>query len=318
MHIRACVLVAASLLLLTLSTPALASEGVLEINQTCAVETGCFAGDAAGFPVTIGAPGSFTLTSNLIVPDENTDGILVGTSDVGIDLNNFAIVRSGCELAEPVCSIASGAGSGVGRASFENRGISVRNGSITGMGQNGVSLGEQAEIVNLRVRWNGNDGISTGSGSTVSGNTAYENGRDGIRAGNGSTVSASTVYLNRGNGIFGNSASTISGNTAYQNGINGLSCFDGCAFIHNTAHSNGDTTNPSLDDGIQSANGGCVVRGKSVRMNSGYGLNLGSDSAYGDNVVTGNVTGTVTGNGNANSLGGNYCAGTGAASAACP
>jgi hypothetical protein len=43
------------LLLLLFATPALAVDGVLEINQTCAVQTGCFAGDTAGFPVTIGA-----------------------------------------------------------------------------------------------------------------------------------------------------------------------------------------------------------------------------------------------------------------------
>ena len=39
----------APLLLLTLAIPAFASDGVLEINQTCAVNTGCFAGDTAGF-----------------------------------------------------------------------------------------------------------------------------------------------------------------------------------------------------------------------------------------------------------------------------
>jgi hypothetical protein len=36
------------LLLLLFATPALAVDGVLEINQTCAVQTGCFAGDTAG------------------------------------------------------------------------------------------------------------------------------------------------------------------------------------------------------------------------------------------------------------------------------
>jgi len=41
------------LLVLFLAMPARASDGVLEINQTCAIQTGCFAGDTAGFPVTI-------------------------------------------------------------------------------------------------------------------------------------------------------------------------------------------------------------------------------------------------------------------------
>ena len=45
--------------------PALADAGRLEINQICAVETGCFPGDAAGFPVTLTTPGSYALTGNL-------------------------------------------------------------------------------------------------------------------------------------------------------------------------------------------------------------------------------------------------------------
>ncbi len=53
-------------LLLTLATSAYASDGVLEINQACAVNTGCFPGDDPGFPVTVVQPGSYSLT----IPDE--------------------------------------------------------------------------------------------------------------------------------------------------------------------------------------------------------------------------------------------------------
>jgi hypothetical protein len=42
-----------------------ASDGQLEINQACAVNTGCFPGDDPGFPVTITQPGSYRLTGNL-------------------------------------------------------------------------------------------------------------------------------------------------------------------------------------------------------------------------------------------------------------
>ncbi len=38
---------------LSASPMAWAVDGVLEINQACAVNTGCFAGDTAGFPVII-------------------------------------------------------------------------------------------------------------------------------------------------------------------------------------------------------------------------------------------------------------------------
>ena len=52
------------LLLLTLAAPSLASDGVLEINRTCAA-VGCFTGDGPGLPVTILDPGSYRLTSSL-------------------------------------------------------------------------------------------------------------------------------------------------------------------------------------------------------------------------------------------------------------
>jgi hypothetical protein len=70
-----------ALLTIALASPALAVDGVLEINQACAVNTGCFSGDAAGLPVTITAAGSYRLTGNLTVPDENTDGIAVSAND---------------------------------------------------------------------------------------------------------------------------------------------------------------------------------------------------------------------------------------------
>ena len=83
--------------------------------------------------MTIATPGtSYRLTSPLTVPNENTDGIVVSTSDVGIDLNNFAILGPvTCSGIPLVCTPASGTGSGVmigSLGTFPN--ISVKNGSI--------------------------------------------------------------------------------------------------------------------------------------------------------------------------------------------
>ena len=133
------------LFFLLLATPAFAVDGVLEINQTCAVQTGCFAGDAAGFPVTIdGSAGkSYRLTTSLIVPDENTNGIDVRAPWVSIDLNGFEIVRSGCEGETLPCLPESGTGYGVRSAfspSQDYPGASVTNGSVRGMGADGVRL----------------------------------------------------------------------------------------------------------------------------------------------------------------------------------
>jgi hypothetical protein len=286
------------LLSLALADSVFASDGVLEINQTCAMETGCFAGDTPGFPVTVTTPGtSYRLTSRLIIPNAVTSAIEIDTHDVGIDLNGFSIILSFCEGATTDCTPLAGTGSGIVSTSVLHRGLSVENGSIVGMGSYGVSLGIQAEVTNVSVRWNRLDGISTGSSSVVSGSTAHENGRDGINAASGSTISNCTAFQNGSDGIEGDLGTVIIGNASYDNG---------------------DSTSPSADDGIQCGDG-CIVRANTMRGNSGYGLNLsGSGSAYSDNVVTLNSTGTVTGSGSANSRGGNLCTGTGTGSAFCP
>ena len=248
-----------ALLALGLSSPALAVDGVLESNQACAVNTGCFSGDAAGLPVTITAAGSYRLTSNLTVPDENTDGIVVSANDVGIDLNNFAIIGPvTCSTIPVTCSHASGTGSGVELASLSTRGTSVKNGSISGMGYNGVYLGEQAEVTNLRVRWNRFRGIYAYSGSTVSGNTAYTNGGDGIYAYAGSTVSGNTASYNGADGIYASYGSTVSGNTVRGNTGYGLN-FGGSqsAYSENVISSNtaGTVNGTAVQLGQNACNG---------------------------------------------------------------
>lgn len=331
--------ICAPLLLLALTSPAFASDGVREINQTCAVQTGCFPGDAAGFPVTITAPGSYRLTSNLTVPDANTSGITLSSNDVGIDLNDFAligpVVCSGTPLA---CTPSSGSGSGIDFSSPSVRGTSIHDGSVTGMSNNGIAVNEQSTVTHVRARWNRNYGIYASYGSTisnclafqngligilaewsatVSGNSAYQNGSTGIFADHGSTLSNNMAYLNGNVGIGTGTGSTITGNTVRDNGSDGINAGNGSTILGNASYSNGDATNPTLDDGI-SCSSGCLVRENSARVNSGSGLNLGSDSTYSDNVVTGNTTGQISGSGSANGRGGNYCAGTGAVSSNCP
>jgi hypothetical protein len=189
-----------SFVLPLLASPALAVDGVLEINQTCAVQTGCFPNDGPGYPVFIDQPGSYRLTSNLVILNENTDGIRIGASSISIDLNGFEIVRQGCEGAAVACVPESGTGSGIELSvvAEDARGISVKNGSIVGMGAHGVALGGGTEVTNLRVRWNRLDGISVGSVSLIVGNIVYRNGEDGIQADTGSSVMGNTVVQSGG------------------------------------------------------------------------------------------------------------------------
>jgi hypothetical protein len=50
----------------------------------------------------------------------------------------------------------------------------------TSVGGNGLNLGDQAEVTNLRVRWNHLNGIEFRGTATVSGNKVYQNGGNGI------------------------------------------------------------------------------------------------------------------------------------------
>ncbi len=312
-----------ALLLVALAGPALSVDGVLEINHTCAVQTGCFSGDAPGYPVTIdGSAGrSYLLTSDLSSltfpggPQAATF-IEISADHVTLDLGGFGI-----SCANVIGGKCSGAGSGVSAPDIPPIGTSVKNGSITGMGTYGVFLGEQAEVLRLRVHRNGLDGIFAGLGSTVSGSTAHQNlgngisvsegstasgnvaylnGVIGIFAGPGSTVSGNTTYRNVADGISAVLGSTISGNTSRENGLDGIVAGSGCTVSGNTAHVNGD-------DGIF-ASSGSTVSGNTVSRNTGFGLRfLDATAAYRGNTIDGNTAGTVSLGINA---GGNVCNGS--------
>jgi hypothetical protein len=215
-----------------------AGDGVLEINQTCAVSTGCFPGDSAGFPVTIGSAGSYRLTSALVVPNDDTDGIRISTSDVAIDLNRFAVIRSGCLDSNTLCRPNAGTGSGIETTTTNSRGVSVRNGSVTGMGNVGIFLGEQAEVRDVLVRWNGGVGIVVDLGSRIENALVFQNGDDGIFTDSGTSISESTVYDNLGDGIDVGSGCSIQRSTVRGNSGAGLRLGAQSAYRENTLTAN--------------------------------------------------------------------------------
>lgn len=317
-----------SLVLLLIATAAHAADGVLEINHTCALQTGCFAGDTPGYPVTIdGSAGrSYRLTSDLPVPGANVNGLLLSGNDLAIDLNGFSIIRSACSAATTSCTPTTGTGSAIDRASTANRGLSVRNGSVMGMGLFGVRLGEQAEVRNVRARWNrldginvsvgslvvdntafdnGRHGVSTGAGATVRDNTLYDNGEDGVNVGTGTTVSGNTIYANDEEGIRSAGGSTISDNAVGQNGGTGISAGFGSLVSDNTVYSN-------ADGGIVTGSGALVQR-NALRDNAGYGVAAGNDAVCRDNAISSPFTEPATLSCEVDG-GGNYCNG----SSVCP
>lgn len=175
---------------LAFTGPVLAIDGVLEINQACAVHSGCFAGDTAGFPVTISASGSYRLTGALAVPADQ-HGIVLSADEVTLDLGGFAIVSAGGPLLR----------SGV-RIGDQLR-AEVRNGLIRGFSQHGVDasgVSSGARLLDVRSVGHGSVGFSlVGFGSLVDRCEASANGSDGIRVSSGSLVQHSVA---RGNGGF--------------------------------------------------------------------------------------------------------------------
>jgi len=219
------------LLLLILAGPALASDGVLEINQACAVNTGCFPGDDPGFPVTVVQPGSYSLTSSLDLSTEgvNVSGIMVSVPAVNIDLRGF-------QVAGPTTCSGSGAGINCSPSStgFGTAGVQFTINATAGVVRNGVvrnmtNFGILSQATGLRVQditaiQNGRDGITSGQGSLVLNSVAIENGQDGIDVNTGSVVDGVTAIGNGSNGIRGQgTASVVTRASVRNNGMSGFS-----------------------------------------------------------------------------------------------
>lgn len=206
-----------------------AGEGALEISQAC-VATGCFAGDTPGFPVSITASGSYRLTSNLVVPDAQTDAISVTFVGVSLDLGGFAIRGPTQCSGTPLACTPTGGGVGVSGA----RRTHVFNGRVEGMGSIGIAPGGDGRVWDVTVAHNGEEGLYLSRGDSVRDSTVVSNGGNGIAANTGgglTEVSGCTVRDNGSHGIVasngvisdsifhGNGGAGISGSAAYKGNL---------------------------------------------------------------------------------------------------
>ena len=128
-----------------------AADGVIEINQAIVEANG-------GFPYVISEPGSYNLTGNLTVPDENTSAIEVQARYVTLDLNGFAIIGPAQCTAENGSVTCSPQGTGTGVFASIGSLTVVRNGSVRGMGLAGVSI-FSGRVEGIRALGNGCHGI---------------------------------------------------------------------------------------------------------------------------------------------------------------
>ena len=126
---------------------AFAVDGVILIDQNRALAGGITPGDTAGFPILITQPGSYRLSSNLLVP-ANTDGIQVSASDVTLDLNGFEIKSPQFVCTATPCDYPFGVKIGL---FSEVTSVTVRNGTITGFSFQLYVNGNRSLIENLII-----------------------------------------------------------------------------------------------------------------------------------------------------------------------
>lgn len=180
---------------LLLGAPAGASDGVVEINAARARVGGVTSSDTAGVPVTLDTPGSYRLTSDLdssigppsgiIADPENFTVIEITADDVTLDLGGFTISGPGIP----------GTGDGV-RSSGRN--TVVMNGTIDGVGRDGLALGPNARVRDVGVANAGRDGIAAGASSLVRDCTAQDNAGFGLVLGSLSGFGGNVFTGNNG------------------------------------------------------------------------------------------------------------------------
>ncbi len=258
--VRAFASYAASSLLL-LSVAAHASDGVLEINQTCATTTGCFPGDAAGLPVTItvATPArSFRLTSDLTTASGNQTMISVSAPSVALDLGGFRIVGPNSCSGVPVSSCTA---PGVGIGVTGGNDVTVKNGAITGMGGAAISLTYSARVEGLNIFHCGG-GIIVTDLAVIRGNVVTSSGGDGIQCRDYCAVSENSATGHLGDGIEVR-AGTVNGNAASLNSGNGGRFVGRVAFGQNQFSGNtaGDVFGGHASAGNSCGDASCGARG---------------------------------------------------------
>lgn len=217
------------------------------LNQQGALAGGAgSASDAPGFPITISAPGSYKLTSDLVVDDPTKAAIEILVTTATIDLNGHSIrgpvtCQIGASGAPTYCTGdvgAPGAWGIIGPATSIVTSYTIRNGRIRGFGRGGISLSSvrvedvdifataghgivAADASLLRVHSFDNLGwgvVLSGYGSVVD-SRATANAQGGMYLKPTVVKRNNLVVNNTYNSIFGGSAAGSSGNVC-----NGVAC----------------------------------------------------------------------------------------------
>ena len=248
------------------------------------------------FPITISKPGSYILVTNLTLPNANTTAILVQADNVTIDLNGFSILGPTVCSGKPVTSCTpTGSGIGIDAPTADN--TTVLNGTVQGMGSNGIRIfqGMNGRVDRVTARSNGHTGIEA---SMVLNSFAISNGSSGINEGAGAGYQTCTNCIAIGNAVVGLECDVVANSIGSYNGLDGISSL---TVLNSVAYGNtrdGITNALAVTNSGAGGNGSTGIEGSAV---------LGSSSEnIAANAAMGNEAGTISSPGIA---GLNRCAG---------
>jgi len=233
---------ASAICLLLAANIASAVDGAYQINSACAA-VGCFAGDSAGYPVTITQPGTYDLVGDLTIADQVASAIVVQANNVTIEMNGFRIIGPvTCSGPPTNCTPSTvGAGNvGIDGWSYSPTNLVVRNGSVTGMGT-GILASYDGRVEHVQAIQNGDAGIRARIGTAVSDSTGTYNGHVGVEAGlmikcvashngqyglagtgtaaGGSLIKDSLATFNDSYGVYLGGSGNVVGTTVVENNV---------------------------------------------------------------------------------------------------
>lgn len=204
-----------------------AVDGQVLLNQASVTAAG-------GFPYVIAQPGSYKLSGNL-TPPTNADAIHILSNNVTVDLNGFTIGSASC--VPNTCGGTSGYGvlSSFTQAYYN---ITIRNGTISGMGLGIYLTGDSITLEDLHIRNITNSGIvvtlldEAKPASVIVRHNTIDGARVGLSVNGSALVTDNTFSYNAMGASIGNEfSSTISsalvvGNTFFSNTL-GLVLYSG-------------------------------------------------------------------------------------------
>ncbi|MEM1321845.1 MAG: right-handed parallel beta-helix repeat-containing protein [Bacteroidota bacterium] len=239
--------------------------------------------------ILIDEPGHYFLRDTLWVTTTNSDGIIINSDNVTLDLNGFAIIAG---------TPASDNGIFVD-GSHSN--ITIKNGTVSGFGEDGIHglNADQSTFQHLLLKNNGDEGLTadfnclitnctaTGNGTegfdvddgTIIRNcTASHNGAEGIQSSEGCIIAYCTSFKNGGDGISVAAGGKVEGCTVYDNTLFGLDIALGVLCINNVVYRNGwhgiDVFNSGLVlYNVSNNNGQCITNGTCGIGTNGQGEN---------------------------------------------